>query len=84
MPTKLKELRQLVRFCKQNGVFRCKTAGFEIEISKAVLKKPKRSLSVAPEEETSQKETPQFPAWESMSAEQQLLFSSTPVPIEEN
>lgn len=69
-----KELKKIVRFCQKNGIIKFKSGDFEIEIAAQRLvatssQREKDSAVPAPES---------FPAWESLTPEQRLLWSATP------
>lgn len=66
-----KELRKIVRFCQKNGILKFKSGDFEIEIAKY-------HAPVAKETVTEGSTDLNFPAWDSLTPEQKLLWSSTP------
>lgn len=66
------ELAKLVHFCKKNGVFKCKTPDFEIEIARECLTPRKRTA-----EEKLESNPANLPAWDNLSQEQKLLWSSS-------
>ena len=75
MPGTLADLKKLTAFCKKNGIYRIKTADFEFEIDKNSLSSPtKPTASTQPSTDL-----PQFPAWEALTPEEQVLWSA-PIP----
>lgn len=74
MGLNLKELKQITSFCKKNGVFKLKTADFELELSKD-------SFSI--QRESVVQDNPITQGWDTLTPEQQILWSSTPTPIGE-
>lgn len=68
-----KELRKIVRFCQKNGIVKFKSGDFEIEIKE---NRPKLTKSKGEALVEDPKDT--FPAWESLTDEQKLFWSSTP------
>lgn len=74
MAVNQRELAKLVHFCRKNGVFKCKTADFEIEIARESLRSPKPTGNSSGEITNEP-----FPPWNTLSPEEQLLWSSPPV-----
>lgn len=66
----IKELKKIVRFCQKTGIVKLKSGDLELEIKE----KPK----VTPGPELKGDAPMQFPAWDSLTPEQKLLWSSTP------
>lgn len=65
-----RELRKIVRFCQKNGILKFKSGDFEIEIAK--YHAPVRDSSAEATADMN------FPAWDTLTPEQKLLWSSTP------
>ena len=71
----IKEIRKIVKFCKQSGIFHYKDEGFEFQLSRAALIQPKEELISVPI--AGLPDTPQ------MDPMDLLLWSSTPAQFEE-
>lgn len=77
--TDLKDLKKLVSFLRKQGISRYKSADIELELSEGSVKRPSNGKKIVT---SSEEKPPSYPSWESLSPEQQLLWSATQLPIE--
>lgn len=72
-PQNQKELAKIARFCRKNGIKHYKNGDIELSFGTEIHqdKPPKRTSSVVEKDE--------FPQWDSLTDEQKLLWSSTPI-----
>lgn len=72
MNEKLKELKQIITFCKKNGVNRFKSGDIEVELTPSTSKRHKPAITDTTESETTSL------GWDNLTPEERLLWSSTP------
>lgn len=72
-----KELQKIVKFCRKNGVSRIKTGEFELELEGRLTPGTSRHRNADPGSDSSPPGSA-IPPFDSLTREQQLLWSSTP------
>lgn len=75
----LKDLRKLIIFLRKNGISHYKSGEFELNLDKITTLSGKMKNTT--DNATEGVPAGPFPSWDSLSQEQQLLWSSSQVPI---